>query len=94
MLLKMFKIIIHGKIFKHMKNETDIWQEGSDSRECEDCGRTSHSCTCYKEPCSYCEEFITTPMMVTWDGLSFCQGDCLDFYLNDIKSLERDESDL
>ena len=30
-----------------MTESTDIWQEGADPRECEDCGHTSHSCTCY-----------------------------------------------
>lgn len=79
--------------------DNDIWQEGSDDRECGDCGHTSHSCTCYEKECYQCAKIIDTTGALTevWDGEYYCDTFCLNAYLNDyndIKSLEREESDL
>ena len=71
-----------------MTESTDIWQEGADPRECEDCGHTSHSCTCYDLDqkmieCSHCGEFIKVAIADEWNNLNFCPDDCLQIFLNE-----------
>ena len=67
-----------------MTESTDIWQEGADeSRECGDCGHTSHSCTCYEVECKNCLKVVDPADATMWNGEYFCPGDtCLELFIN------------
>ena len=65
-------------------HEDNIWMEGEDSRECGDCGHTSHSCTCYEKECGQCMKVINMDDPITiWDGVYYCDAFCLDANLNE-----------
>jgi len=61
----------------------DIWQEGSDPRECEDCGHTSRSCTCFEMECQQCEKIVESTDAKEWNGNYFCDEDCLQMFINE-----------
>lgn len=62
--------------------DKDIWQEGADDRECEDCGCTCHSCTCYEKECFECGATIKYGTSITWNDDWYCDDVCLVTHLN------------
>lgn len=64
-------------------NETDIWQEGADPRECEDCGHTSHSCTCYEKECNQCTKVVDPADYKILNGAFYCDDLCIELFLNE-----------
>ena len=63
--------------------ENDIWMEGADSRECDDCGHTSHTCTCYKNECYQCNKVIRPAKVREWNEDYFCDETCINLFLNE-----------
>ena len=66
-----------------MTESNDIWQEGADPRECEDCGRTSHGCSCYAPECKNCLDEVVPAVATMWNGKYFCNEECLNLFINE-----------
>lgn len=65
--------------------DNDIWMEGEDDRECNDCGHTSHTCTCYEVECSQCNRVVDPSNARQWNGKWYCNDNCMDLFLNELK---------
>jgi len=62
---------------------TDNWQEGEDSRECDDCGRTAYSCRCGDVICHHCGEVIPIVCAEKFNEDYFCIENCINLFLNE-----------